>query len=434
MSYAAQNGDTIIAIAAHFNTSVEEILDANPDLPEWVTTLPPGYPLQVPAYYVPLTGSPFHILPDSEVVYGPSAANFDTRSEVLRRPGYLTDLTSWAFEKQRTGWELVQVVAENYSVNPRLLLALLEHQTQALSKPFAEEREITYPLGFEDERYSGIYYQLLWAAERINDGYYGWRTGSLSEFNLADGLLVRPDPWLNPGTVALQYFFAGFSGFNGMDDFNHLVSPEGFYKTYEQLWGDPFALGEDFIPANLQQPELALPFMPNHVWNFSGGPHPSWGAALPFGALDFAPPATLHGCSPSSEWVTAPAAGVIARSGEASVLLDLDGDGDEHTGWVLFFFHLANGSLIAEGTFVEQGELLGHPSCDGGRATGTHVHVARRYNGEWMPAGEPIPFVLGGWVAQYGDEAYAGRLLKGSREVIACDCASEESQVIYTLP
>lgn len=431
VSYHAQNGDTLIGIAAHFNTSVAEILEANPDLPEWITTLPPGYPLQVPAYYVSLTGSPFHILPDSEVVYGPSASDFDTRSEVLRRPGFLTGLTEWAFERQRTGWELVDVVAQNYSINPRLLLTLLEYQTQALSKPFAEADEITYPLGFEDPDFSGIYFQLLWAAERINDGYYGWRTGTLSEFELTDGLLVRPDPWLNAGTVALQYLFAGL---HGMVDFNHHVSPEGFIKTYERMWGDPFALAEDFIPANLQQPELTLPFLPNHVWNYSGGPHPSWGTALPFGALDFAPPATLHGCEPSSEWVTAPAPGVIVRSGEATVVLDLDGDGDEHTGWVLFYFHLANRSLIAEGTVVEQGTLIGNPSCDGGRATGVHVHIARRYNGEWVPAGEPVPFVLDGWIAQYGDEIYAGTMVKGSRVITACDCASEESRVIYTFP
>ncbi len=429
--YDAQNGDTLIAIAAHFNTTVEEILEANPDLPEQVTTLPPGYPLQVPAYYVPLTGSPFHILPDSEVVYGPSASDFDTRSQVLRRPGFLTGLTTWAFERQRTGWELVQVVAENYSLNPRLLLALLEHGSQALSKPFADADEIAYPLGYEEPRYSGIYSQLLWAAERLNDGYYGWRTGQLSEFDLADGLLVRPDPWLNAGTVALQYLFAGF---NGMADFNQLISPDGFYRTYEQLWGDPFALEEAFIPANLQQPEIALPFIPNHVWNYSGGPHPAWGSALPFGALDFAPPAILHGCEPSGEWVTAPAPGVIARSGEASVLLDLDGDGDEHTGWVLFFFHLANDSLIAQGTVVELGDMLGRPSCDGGRATGTHVHIARRYNGEWVTAGQPIPFVMDGWVADYGNEAYSGTLTKGSRVIVASDSASEDSMVIYTIP
>jgi LysM repeat protein len=429
--YEAQNGDTLAAIAAHFNTTVPEILEANPGITEPITTLPPGYPMQIPAYYVSLTGSPFKMLPDSEVVYAPTASDFNTRSEVLRRPGFITGLTAWAFERQRTGWELIQVVAENYSLNPRLLLALLEHQTQALTKPFGEDEELDYPLGFEDERYRGIYLQLLWAAERLNDGYYGWRTGSLREFELADGLLVRPDPWLNAGTVAVQHLFAGLYG---MADFNHLVGPEGFIRTYERLWGNPFTLGEDFIPANLQQPDMTLPFIPNHVWNYSGGPHFSWGSALPMGALDFAPPTTMHGCQPSGEWVAAPAAGVIARSGEAAVLLDLDGDGDEHTGWVLFFFHLANNSLIAEGTVVEVGDMLGRPSCDGGRATGTHVHIARRYNGEWITAGEPIPFVLDGWVADYGDDIYLGTLTKGSQVVIACDCASEESKVIYRRP
>jgi len=37
-------------------------------------------------------------------------------------------------------------------------------------------------------------------------------------------------------------------------------------------------------------------------------------------------------CYVSPNWVTAAAPGVIARSGEGYVVLDLDGDGDEHTG------------------------------------------------------------------------------------------------------
>jgi hypothetical protein len=62
------------------------------------------------------------------------------------------------------------------------------------------------------------------------------------------------------------------------------------------------------------------------------------------------------------------------------------------------------------------------------------VHIARRYNGEWIPAGQPVPFVMDGWVAEYGDEIYLGTLRKGSRVVVACDCASEDSKVIYRLP
>src|SRR3972149_6052491 len=59
IDYAAQSGDTLPAVAAHFNTTVEEIFAANPELPPAATTLPPGFIVHISAYYVPLTGLPF---------------------------------------------------------------------------------------------------------------------------------------------------------------------------------------------------------------------------------------------------------------------------------------------------------------------------------------------------------------------------------------
>lgn len=431
IEYVAQNGDTLPAIAAHFNTTVEQILAANPEIPEGATTMPPGYVLRVPAYYLPLTGPVLRLLPDSEVVNGPTAVTFDTRVEVESRPGYLSSLTDYGFGKTRRGWEVVQVIARNYSLHPRLLLTLLEHQGHALSQPVPQGEQAVYPLGYRSPRYRGLYRQLLWAAEQLSDGYYGWRTGTLRQFELADGLIVRPDPWLNPGTVALQYLFGQMYG---KAEFEHAVGPEGFLATYLRLWGQPELYAQDFIPPNLQQPELTLPFLPNRIWVFTAGPHYSWGTALPLGALDFAPPSEEQGCVESLEWVAAPAAGVVARSGEASLVLDLDGDGDERTGWVIFFFHVASFELIPEGTEVLAGDRLGHPSCEGGRATGTHVHIARRFNGEWIPAAGPIPFVMDGWTAGYGDDAYQGTLTKGSRVVTACTCSSASNRILYQLP
>lgn len=431
VNYNTQSGDTLPALAAHFNTTVEEILAANPDLPGDVTTLPPGYPMQIPTYYVPLMGSSFHILPDSEVIYGPSAVDFDIESEIRRLPGYLAGLSDFAYRRQRQAWQVVEVIAQNYSINPRVLLALFEYQTQALTKPFPEGDEANYPLGVEQTRYKGLFWQLIWAAERLNDGYYGWRTGTLHEFELTDGLLVRPDPWQNAGTMAVHSVFAGIYG---QEDFDRAVSPEGFSNTYERLWGDPFSLEVHLIPGNLTQPYLTLPFVPNRIWGFTAGPHYCWGTSLPLGALDFGPPSEEGGCVPSAEWIAAPADGVIARSSEATVVLDLDDDGDERTGWVLFFFHIASNDRIQEGTHVQQGDLIGHPSCEGGRSTGTHVHLARRYNGEWMPAGGPIAFVLDGWVTDYGEQAYQGTLTKGSKVVPASDIPSAVNRIIYELP
>lgn len=431
LAYEAQSGDTLSAIAAHFNTGVDEILAENEDLPQDLTTLPTGYPLRIPAYYVPLTGPPFHILPDDEVVYGPGAIGVDIERELRARTGFLAEMEDFAYRRQRKAWDVVEVIARNYSINPRLLLALMEHQTQALTTPFPEADAQTYIMGVEEPGYEGLFWQLIWMSERINDGYYGWRTGKLTEFELADGLLVRPDPWLNAGSAAVQYVFAGL---HGKKTFEQEVGPQGFIKTFQELWGDPYDRDLEGIPGNLRQPELGLPFLPDRVWTFTSGPHFSWGKSLPLGALDFGPPANATGCIRSNEWVAAPAGGVIARSGEATVVLDLDGDGDERTGWTLFFFHIETRGRIEEGVQVQAGDKLGHPSCEGGRATGSHVHVARRFNGEWIPAGGPLAFEMDGWVAQFGESAYAGTLVKGSKVVPASDVSSAENRILYELP
>ncbi len=429
--YQAQSGDTLSAVAAHFSTSVKAILEANPELAPETTTLAPGLALQVPAYYLPLTGTPFQILPDSELVYGPSAEDFDIRQALLGHPGFVSDAADYAYRINRPAWEVIEIVALNYSLNPRLLMALLEYGSSGLTDPFPEEQAETYPIGHIEDRYRGLFRQLLWAAERLNDGYYGWRTGSLREFETADGKLYRPDSWQNAGTVAVQMLLAGL---HGSEEFERAVGPEGFLTTYEGLWGDPYERAADHIPAQLVQPTLDLPFVPDRIWDFTGGPHFSWGTSLPMGALDFAPPAKLTGCSPSPEWVTAPAPGLIIRSEEAIVELDLDGDGYGGTGWVLFFFHMGEEKRIVEGLRVQPGDLLGHPSCEGGRSTGTHFHLARRYNGEWVPAIGPVPFVLDAWVAAGGGEPYEGTLTKGSKVVPACTCSTRENRILYELP
>ena len=429
--YKAQSGDTLPAVAAHFNTTVDAIMAANPDLPSDTTTLPPGKDLEIPAYYLPLIGTPFQMLPDSEVIYGPTVEEFNLRMELLGHPGFVSDAADYAYRIDRPAWQVIEIIALNYSLNPRLLLALLEYRGSGLTDPFPSQELQTYPLGHVDERYRGMFRQLLWAAERLNDGYYGWRSGDLREFETADGMLYRPDSWQNAGTVALQMFFAGLYD---SEEFEQVVGPEGFIATYKNLWGDPWELASDHIPGQLVQPSLDLPFAPDRIWDFTGGPHFTWGTSLPMGALDFAPPSQETGCVPSSEWVTAPASGVILRSEEAIIELDLDGDGYGGTGWVLFFFHIGEEGKIAEGERVQTGDLLGHPSCEGGRSTGTHFHIARRFNGEWLPAMGPVPFLMDEWVADGSGVPYEGTLTKGSKVVPACTCSTQENRIFYELP
>jgi murein DD-endopeptidase MepM/ murein hydrolase activator NlpD len=196
------------------------------------------------------------------------------------------------------------------------------------------------------------------------------------------------------------------------------------------MFGDPWARSigvEPLFPPGLAQPQLVLPFMVNQRWAFTGGPHGAWEHDGAYAALDFAPPSTEPGCAKSDAWVVAAAPGIVTRSGNGIVVLDLDGDNNEQTGWALLYLHVSSTNRIKEHTWVEIGDLLGHPSCEGGVATGTHVHIARKYNGEWIAADGPIPFNLSGWIAHAGEKAYLGFMSKGDQTVPASVYSTYES-------
>ena len=100
-------------------------------------------------------------------------------------------------------------------------------------------------------------------------------------------------------------------------------------------------------------------------------------------------------------------------------MLDLDGDGDEHTGWDIFYLHLAADGLAKVGTKLNTGDPIGHPSCEGGVSNATHLHLARKYNGEWIPADGNIPFNLDGWVSSGDGTEYDGFLTRGTTVLTA---------------
>jgi hypothetical protein len=97
----------------------------------------------------------------------------------------------------------------------------------------------------------------------------------------------------------------------------------------------------------------------------------------------------------------------------------MDGDGSEQTGWNILYLHVAAKDRVAKGEWVELNDLIGHASCEGGMSTGTHLHIARKYNGEWVSADGPLPFVLSGWTVVAGEKPYQGKLVKGDREIVA---------------
>jgi hypothetical protein len=106
-------------------------------------------------------------------------------------------------------------------------------------------------------------------------------------------------------------------------------------------------------------------------------------------------------------------------------VVDLDGDGFAGTGWAITYMHLDSRDRIPAGTMVETGDRLGHPSCEGGFSNGTHLHIARTYNGRWIAADGTVPFDLGGWVSSGLGREYDGLLWYEETSKEACICREE---------
>ena len=425
--YSVQPGDTLEGLAGRFEVDASEISSS-----EWIATgslLPPGQVLVIPDLLESF--APLHALfPDSEVVFSPTSIDFSIDRFIYDSGGYLSHYTESMDEELLTGAQIVRRVAYDTSTNPRLLLALLEYRSGWVrGQPVNEEAE-NYPLGFYVPEYTGLYKELALAAKQLNTAYYAWRNGDLTQLRFPNGGSLRLDPQSNAGSVAVQYVFARFFSQNLWEE--ALYGASSFNSLYEQMFGDPWIRAEragDLFPAGLTQPTLELPFLPGERWALTGGPHITWNTGTPRGAVDFAPVTGEPRCAVSRAWVTASASGVVARSERGVVVIDLDGDGFEQTGWSLVYLHVAESGRVPAGTWVEVDDPIGHPSCEGGTSTGTHVHLARKYNGEWLPASGMAPFILSGWEVQAGERAYEGYLVKGNQVVSARPDGSRSSSI-----
>jgi LasA protease len=424
--YEVQENDTLTIIARHFGVEIAQLLLVN-DIPN-PDLLVLGQKLLIPPAAPQEPGSNFIIIPDSELVFSPSAADFDINAFVQSKQGYLNSYEDIISEQSVKGPEVVSRVAREYSVNPRILLAFIEYQTNWVSQKNKPNKEkINYPFFHWEDWRKGLYLQLSWVANQMNYGYYAWKAHGIKLWVFTDGYALRISPDLNPGTVGIQNLM---SRLNTKSDWEKTISSEGIYTSYLSLFGDPNAHRIDpLVPSNLIQPKLQLPIEDGTTWSFTGGPHGGWGSGSAWAALDFAPPGESLGCVITDAWAVAVADGLIVRSENGSVIQDLDGDGLEQTGWTILYLHVDSQERVAVGTYLKAGEHIGHPSCEGGVSIATHLHLARRYNGEWIPADGSLPFNLDGWISEGTGIEYNGYLKRNDQVVEAWDSFRSENQI-----
>lgn len=431
--YYAQSGDSIPSLMKRFNVDRGDI-SSSVTLPE-SGLIDPGTLLVIPDRISEPTTPNIQIMPDNEIIFSATAVDFDTRAFIREAGGRLGNFREYLGS---TGWidgdeAIVRLAYEN-SINPRILLGVLEYESRWVRGEPVDPLHTDYPMGYDDFRFKGMYIQMVWALNQMFAGYYGWRAGTLTHLDFPDGTRLRIDPRLNAGTVAIQYLF---SRLYSQSQWAQVINPEnGFPAMYTGLFGDPWAradLVNPILPPGLTQPKMVLPFEPNVEWNMVQGPHGAWQHIGPLAAIDLAPSTDHGGCDPTPTWVLAAAPGLVVRTGNGVVVVDMDGDGYEETGWNILYLHIGTEDRVKKGTWLETDDRIGHASCEGGESYGTHIHFARKYNGEWIAADGPVPMVLGGWTV-FGETVphegfMKGSMIKGDLTVIADEVGQKWSNI-----
>lgn len=351
------------------------------------------------------------LVADSELVYGPTLYGFDVERFVTEQGGYLSSYTEDVDGVEMTGAAIVEQVAQDFSVGPRVLLALIQAHSGWVTRP---NPDVGTPLA---QPVASLRDALLLTADQLNTGYYGHKLDDLRTVALADGAVLElPD--VNSGTFAV---LATTWRDDTTASWGGMVASSRFHNAWVELFGDPYrSVGSAVVPEDLRYVPLELPIDEGQVWYFTGGPHAPWGAGAARAAIDLSPPpAGATGCYFTGARVLAAAAGKVVRSEASGVVVDpdLDRDGYAGTGWVHVYGHVAASGRVPVGTVLAAGDPIGGPSCEGGVPSQTRVSFARRYNGEWIPVDHPrAPLLLGGWSVLPGDRPGTGFMIASGIE------------------
>ena len=362
------------------------------------------------------------ILSDGQFVYGPNIGNFNIENYLNANTPHLLKYAEDLYGR-----------SEYFSINPKIYLTLLEVHSHLISIPNAAITED--PFGLNN---GGFISQIEIVSNIMSDAYYlhlysysplPVSQRRLEPFVTPGGATIYVAPDTNAGTYAI---IAGLAAINQQDISIILDNSQanGFYQTYVRLFGndDPldktnhiYTPGEvgvlmtpDYLlpqPAEgevlgaLAAPDnlLQLPYLQGLSWQFGGVHNTAGGTTFTdASALDFYPSGSSWGMNTSNMWVVASASGIPTRVSSCYFKI-LHNDG-----WETTYYHLENTQFISG--LINQNDKIGvianteaEAICNGGSASGPHVHFSLRHNGAFVAInGTP----LSGWYVHSGRYSY----------------------------
>jgi LasA protease len=367
------------------------------------------------------------LLADGQFVWGPNVGDFDVHAFLSAHESplvaYADSVVSWA------GYA---------SVNPQVVLTLLELRHGLVTAipagvdrgqidGWVEEASMDLASAFYDYLYS-------WGS-RLPQGQPMPADAPVVAF--ADGSMVEVSRQTNAGTYAIVSTLAMASD---RATWSQLISPTSggsFAAVFDSFFPDADRLDDtnQINPATLPPDDLfQFPFPLGATWSFNG-PH-NWNGGSnppPFSSMDFSttwphdPPFPYHYT-------------VAAAGGTGTILSPNPYYSDQPCwvridhggGWTTSYYHLRNlGAPGSLGSLQPNAGLgtIAEEICNGGFASGAHVHFSLLYNGAYVDL-EGIK--LSGWTVHVGPTPYtSGFIERGGQTLLPYDHVLNDYQTYY---
>ena len=330
-------------------------------------------------------------------------AILEARSSPLRTVRFQIGNRSHSFTEQ------LVVLSSLYSINPLLLLALMDLQSGLVSSSQTGSGQMAWAMGYRGDGggRSGLSSQLRWAARELRAAVrdYALRdTQALPPLSFADGSRREVSSDIAFSRYVLSRVLAPTTSASQLE-----TRLESLVSRYTQLFGDPRLVPTDWPP--LAEPFLTRPMERNFpVTSFFDHATPflrKSGAILTFWGRDETDSAFAYDGHTGWDYGMGPPDTILAAADGVVTFAGNSDDGcatparaviiDHGNGYRSLYWHL-HSIAVESGQTVARGEVIG-VAGETGCAIGAHLHLQIQYLGRDVdPYGwcgpEPDPWAL----------------------------------------
>lgn len=303
------------------------------------------------------------------------------------QPGQLKSALLAVGDRNQTVAEVVVGQAYLYSLNPKLILALLEFQQGLLANTAPSPEQFDWALKFrgEEEKWRGLHGQIRWGARELRRAMRDFPAAT--ELQYSDENVRGPIPaGMNAGSYAVLRVLAATMN---PADLDRIIADGSFVATYSRLFEDPRqTLGPLPPPA---APFLSRPMAKQtYVTSFFDHEYPFltqngslvswWGRRETTVSYD-GHDGWDYGLRPPDP-ILAAASGTVVWAGNSDDGCGVPARGvvlDHGNGYRTLYWHLSEIG-VELGQTVETGEQLGIVGATG-CANGSHLHFQTQYLG-----------------------------------------------------